>query len=135
MIFRQLRSLSRKPTAEQVRGAVREVYLTVFAFLAVPGLLLGLAFGWQLRASPQTLLVLVALSLVLGALIVWLASRGRAEEETPLAGAVRASTQLASAPAVPFLMGCALLGQPLALAVLWGVALCLLLGGWFLLRA
>lgn len=133
-MFGKLRRLGPAPPRAEVKAALRQVYLGTFALLALPGLLLGLTFARAVRLPSTLLMVLLPLALLLAVLAAWLAARGRAQEETPLAGAVRASIQLASAPAVPFLMGCALLGQPLALAALWGLALALLLGGLLLLR-
>lgn len=133
-LFGRLRALGRQPSPARVRGALREAYLTAFALLALPGVLLGLAFGRGLRVEGEVVLILALVGLSLALLVVWLSLRARTREDTRLAGALRASVQLASAPAVPFLIGCAFLGQLPALAVLWGLALLVGLVGWLLVR-
>lgn len=117
-------------------GALREAYLTAFALLGAPGLALGLLFGvlgQGGRPSKLEIGALLGLALALALLAALLAARGRTRESTPIAGAVRASLQLASAPAVPFLLGCAMLGTPAALALFWVLALLLGLLGWLIL--
>ena len=133
-MFSRLRELGARPPPARVLSALRQAYLTAFGLLGVPGLLLGLAFGRRATLDLPALLALLGLAALFAGTVFWLASRGRQEESTPLAGAVRASIQLASAPAVPFLMGCGLTSQPGALAGFWGLALALLAAGWRSLR-
>ncbi|AFZ67866.1 hypothetical protein [Deinococcus peraridilitoris] len=133
-LFGRLRSLGKSPDPAQVRAALREAYLTAFGLLAAPGLLLGLMFGRALRLDGAFVIVLLVLAALLALLAIWLAARGKAQEETPLAGAVRACFQLVAAPAVPFLMGCALLGQASAVMALWSLALLIFMVGFWLSR-
>ncbi len=133
-MFSRLRDLGTRPTRGRVLAALRQAYLSAFALLAAPGLLLGLAFGRRAALGEAVLLALSVVAALFAGAVFWLAARGRREEATALGGAVRASIQLASAPAVPFLMGCALFGQPTALLGFWGLALALLLVGWLALR-
>lgn len=135
--YRHLVGLGRRPSPAQVLGALREAYLTGLAFLLVPGVLFGLAvrigLGRGLDPDLPVLLAFVGVAVTCAALAWWLAARGRQQEETPLAGAFRGALQLASAPAVPFLIGCTLLGSPTALALTWGLALVLGVAGWLTL--
>lgn len=133
-MFTRLRNLGKHPSPEQVLAALREAYLTTFAFLAAPGVLLGLLLGRDLRIPLGALWALLGVSAVLVGLVVFLTTRARREETEAVPRAVRVSIQLASAPAVPFLMGCALLGQPAAVASLWGLAALVLLAGLAYLR-
>lgn len=133
-MFRRLRELGQGPDQARVLAALRETYLTCALLGAVPGLLvapIALLDGPQAR-STSALLAWVGVALVCALLCVWLA--GRAYQRRPdLPRAVQASIQAAPAPAVPFLMGCATLGDALTVGVLW--ALALLTGGlvWLLL--
>lgn len=137
-MFPRLRRLAKSPPPAEVRAALREAYLSVFGLIAAPGVLLGALLA-LVGANPvgfagPALAALLGVSLACAALVFWLAARARKREEVPLTGAIHESIQLASAPAVPFLLGCAALREPGALAWLWGAALLVLAVGWVRLR-
>jgi len=105
--------------------AARRAQALAFAALAAPGLPLGLlylltrpeplAFGWVAA------LALLAAGLAL--IPLRLARRAARDPAGPPArAALTAALQAAAAPAVPFLMGCAVLAQPAAALALWGIA-------------
>ncbi|OOV14857.1 hypothetical protein [Deinococcus sp. LM3] len=107
--------------------ACRRAYLLALAALVLPGLPLGLLLA---AVRPLTL---SSLGGVLGAVLLaaalagvaWYLARRSAQapdlsaRQAALTGAIQAAT----APGVPFLIGCAFLGSGAALLALWGVAL------------
>ena len=105
-LFARLRALGKRPTHAEVVAALREAYFTTLALYAVPGLLLGAVLG---RGDVGTvgLIGLVTIALLLAGATWFLADRTRRDEQFPLQGAIRASIQAASSPAVPFLLACA----------------------------
>ena len=89
---------------------------------------------WSLPGLPGMLLVLAA---TLGGLTLHLAQRAAREPgQKPPQAALTAAIQAATAPAIPFLLGCAFLTQPLALLAFWAAAYALFtaarsrLAGW-----
>ncbi|WP_291426376.1 hypothetical protein [Deinococcus sp.] len=115
---------------EQLRGAARRAFHLAFAALAVPGAVLGLLYA--LTQPPPYPLPGVAglgvVALVLGGAALYLAKQsGRDPRLTATQAGLTCAMQLASAPAVAFLLGCAALRQWQALALLWGLALALYL--------
>ncbi|GAA0504164.1 hypothetical protein [Deinococcus depolymerans] len=107
--------------------ACRRAYLLALAALAVPGLPLGLLLAALRPLSPGGLngvLGAVLLAAVLAGVAAYLARRSARDPDlsapqAALTGAIQAAT----APGVPFLIGCAFLGSGAALLPLWGVAL------------
>lgn len=126
-------------TPEQQRQAYLKVFHLAFLVLAGPGVLLGGAY-WLSRPASYAAgagLSLAALGLLLGLLALWLARRsGRDSRLPPRQARLTATIQAASAPAAPFLLGCAAFHVPLAWAACWGgAALCYLLARQFVVRA
>lgn len=118
------RDLRAGTPADLVRAAHR-AQAAAFLILALPGMPLG---GLYLLTRPAPLSLLWAAALVgLAALLALLALRlaRRAARDTlqpPARAALAAAMQAGTAPAVPFLLGCAFLAQPAVLAALWLVA-------------
>lgn len=121
-LFARLREIGKNPTPAELTPALREAYLTTFALYAAPGVLLGAALG---RGDVGTIgLVGLAVLASLLAVVTWfLAERTRRDEQFPVQGAIRASIQAASSPAVPFLLACAVWRDAAALLTLLGIAL------------
>ncbi len=115
---------------EQLRGAARLAFHLAFAALAVPGAVLGVLYALT-RPAPYPssgVIGLGAVALLLGGAALYLARQsGRDPRLTPTQAGLTCAMQLASAPAVAFLLGCAALHQWQALALLWGLALALYL--------
>ncbi|WP_291430406.1 hypothetical protein [Deinococcus sp.] len=128
--MRALDSLNRDLQAGDRAGllrACRRAYLLALATLALPGLPLGLLLA---ALRPLTLsglggvLGAALLAAVLAGVAAYLARRSARDpdlsaRQAALTGAIQAAT----APGVPFLIGCAFLGSGAALLSLWGVAL------------
>ncbi|GGR51488.1 hypothetical protein GCM10008959_10930 [Deinococcus seoulensis] len=107
--------------------ACRRAYLLALATLAVPGLPLGLLLA---AVRPLTLgsvggvLAATVLAAVLAGVAAYLARRSARDEQLSASqAALTGAIQAATAPGVPFLIGCAFLGSGAALLPLWGVAL------------
>lgn len=121
MLERLSRDLNASDPAIQKRGSLRAFH-TVLLCLALPGLPLGLLY-WLSRPAPYPLwaaLGLAGLGAALGLAALHFARHtARDPRLPPKEAALTSAMQLASAPAVPFLLGCAALHQPLALLLLW----------------
>ncbi len=108
--------------AQAQRRATLRAFHGVLLALALPGLPLGLLY-WLSGPAPYPLwaaLALGSLGLLLGFAALQFAGRAARDPRlTPQAAALTGAMQLASAPAVPFLLGCAAFHQPLALGLLW----------------
>ncbi|UBV43077.1 hypothetical protein LAJ19_02300 [Deinococcus taeanensis] len=112
--------------AGSLTRAARRSFTLTFLVLAAPGVplggLLALVRPLTLR-SPGWLAGVVLLAGLLAAAALYLARRtardaGLPEPQRTLAAAMQAAT----APAVPFLIGCAFLRSPGVVALLWVVA-------------
>lgn len=112
-------------TATDLIRAARRAQLYALLALAAPGLPMG---GLYLLTRPAPLptawlggVVLLAAAL---ALISLRLAHSAARDPVPPAAhtALNAAMRGATAPAVPFLLGCAFLSQPAALAGLWGLS-------------
>lgn len=105
--------------------AARRAQGLAFAALAAPGVPLGLLY---LLTRPEPLApAWVAALTLLGAVLALVPLRlardaARDPSVPPARAALTAALQAGTAPAVPFLMGCACLAQPAAVLALWGVA-------------
>ena len=112
-------------TPEQLIRAARRAQGLAFLALAAPGLPLG---GLYLLTRPVPvpagwLGAVVLLAAVISLAALRLAHSAARDPVTPAAQtALNAAMRGATAPAVPFLLGCAFLAQPAALALLWGLA-------------
>ena len=128
-------TLPAAPPPPATFGRLRGLYLLGLGALALPGVLIGLPVGFVLRpgwgAGITWLLVGVALLCSLLSLtLAWRQSR------SPEPGSVlSAAVLLASAPAVPLLMACALWRRTDALTLLLPLSALALLAGWALLRS
>ena len=115
-------------TPEQLRGASLRAFHLAFVALAAPGAVLGLLYTLT-RPAPYpapAVAGLFAVALLLGGAALYLARQsGRDPRLTPTQAGLTCAMQLASAPAVAFLLGCAALHQWTALLLLWGLALAL----------
>ncbi|MFT2720009.1 hypothetical protein ACMT4L_08405 [Deinococcus sp. A31D244] len=107
--------------------ACRRAYLLALATLALPGLPLGLLLA---AVRPLTLgslggvLGAALLAAALAGVAAYLARRSaQAPDLIARQAALTGAIQAATAPGVPFLIGCAFLGSGAALLALWGVAL------------
>lgn len=117
-------------TFERLRG----LYLLGLGALALPGVLIGLPMGSLLRPSwtPGITWLLAGVALLCSLLSLTLAWR---QSRSPEPGSVlSAAVLLASAPAVPLLMACALWRRADALTLLLPLSALALLAGWALLR-
>ena len=127
----------------QLRG-MRQGYNLTFGLTATLGLLLGL-LGWWLgpvQFSGELELWLLLLAAVLAGLVIWLTgrtlrsqlnqSRTPHEQRTALLGG---GLGLATAPAIPWLLGCAVVSHlPLALSFAASAGVFYGLGWWLLGR-
>lgn len=113
--------------------AARRAYTLAFLTLAVPGVPLGAVLALWRPLDPGgagQLISLVALAAALAGVALYLA--GRTARDPSLRaphGLLAAAIQRATAPAVPFLIGCAFLRSGVTVALLWGLALLLFLVG------
>ncbi|WP_034386531.1 hypothetical protein [Deinococcus sp. YIM 77859] len=115
----------RAGTPAELTRAARRAQVFAFLVLAAPGLPLG-ALYLLTRPAPLPPSWVAALVL-LGALLAWVALRLAHQVvsdavQPPARRVLTAAIQAATAPAVPFLLGCVCLHQPAALAALWLVA-------------
>ncbi|EYB66782.1 hypothetical protein DEIPH_ctg075orf0017 [Deinococcus phoenicis] len=123
----------RAGTPADLTRAARRAQAAAFLALAVPGLPLG---GLYLLTRPAPLAaVWVAALALLAALLALVALRlarraARDPVQPPARTALAAAMQAGTAPAVPFLLGCAFLAQPAAVALLWGLAVCAYAAAW-----
>ncbi|SEI83640.1 hypothetical protein SAMN04488058_10210 [Deinococcus reticulitermitis] len=127
------RLAARTHTPEERLRSARLALRLAFLVLAAPGLPLGLLYLLT-RPAPlawSVTLALVGLSLGLGLLPLRLA-RQAAQDTTlpPERRALTAAFQAGSAPAIPFLVGCAALASWPAAALLWALAAFLYLFAW-----
>ncbi|ADV66272.1 hypothetical protein [Deinococcus maricopensis] len=113
--------LGRYPERPRALRALRAAFGWSFAVPAVPALLVSVFVRPALTFSGLELGLLLALAVGCAAACFWLAARAY-RAEPGLGSAVAASIQVAFAPLVPFLLGCAALRVPWALAALWGLA-------------
>ncbi|PYE55686.1 hypothetical protein [Deinococcus yavapaiensis] len=120
-LFSRSRALGKHPTLGELALALREAYFTTLALYAVPGLLLGAVLG-RGDVGAVGLVGLVVIALLLAVVTWFLADRTRRDEQSPLQGAIRASIQAASSPAVPFLLACAVWRDAAAFLSLLAVA-------------
>ncbi|MFC3832259.1 MULTISPECIES: hypothetical protein [Deinococcus] len=125
MLERLTRDL-RSGTRDGLIRAARQAYALALGVLAVPGVVLGVIL--LLSAPPQTPGPAVAGLLLLGvglaAVALYLAYQAARRADLPARqAALTAAIQAATAPGVLLLLGCALLGQPLAVAAFWALAL------------
>lgn len=105
--------------------AARRAQALAFAALAAPGVPLGLLYLLTRPAplAPGWVAALAGLGAVLALVPLRLARRAaRVLPGPPGRAALTAALQAAAAPAVPFLLGCAVLAQPAAALALWGIA-------------
>lgn len=113
-------------TREGLIRAARRAYTLSLAALAVPGVLLG---GALLLSAPvhtpwPAVVGLLGLGLGLAGLALYLAHQAARRADLPARqAALTAAIQAATAPGVLLLLGCALLGQLLAVAAFWVLAL------------
>ncbi|ABF46420.1 hypothetical protein Dgeo_2126 [Deinococcus geothermalis DSM 11300] len=127
------RELRTGTPADLIRAA-RRAQALAFLVLALPGLPLGVLY-WLTQPAPVPPSGIAALGL-LAALLAGAALRlarraARDPLQAPSRAALGAAMQAAPAPAVPFLLGCVLFGQPAALALLWLVAVLTYLLAWY----
>lgn len=115
----------RSGTHEGLLQAARRAFTLAFAALALPGLPLGALYavlGRPPRLDWPEVAGLLVLAATLGALTLHLAQRAAREPgQKPPQAALTAAIQAATAPAIPFLLGCAFLTQPLALLGFWAL--------------
>ena len=118
-------------TFERLRG----LYLIGLAALALPGVLIGVPLGFALSPRWPTYIVWLLWSVALGCalLTLWLAWR-QARQVLP-GSKLSAAVLVASAPAVPLLMACALWRSGLALLILLPLAMLGFGAGWAMLRS
>jgi len=115
----------RAGTPADLTRAARRAQAVAFIALAAPGLPLG---GLYLLTRPAPLSLpwmgaLVGLAALLALLALRLAHGAARDPRIPAPQVtLNAAMRAATAPGVPFLLGCAFLGQPDALAALWLVA-------------
>lgn len=107
--------------------ACRRAYLLALTALVLPGLPLGLLLA-AVNPAPLTglggALAVTLLAAILAGVTARLARRAAQNPEGPARqAALTGAIQAATAPGVPFLIGCAFLGSGAALLALWGVAL------------
>ena len=107
--------------------ACRRAYLLALAALALPGLPLGALLA-AVNPAPLTglggVLAVTLLAVVLAGVTARLARRAaQSPDLTARQAALTGAIQAATAPGVPFLIGCAFLTSGAALLPLWGVAL------------
>ncbi|WP_104991649.1 hypothetical protein [Deinococcus sp. NW-56] len=110
--------------ADLVRAA-RRAQAAGFAVLAVPGLPLGVlyALSGPTLLPPPWVAALAGLGALLAALVLRLAhSAARDPGQPPARAVLTAALQSGGAPAVPFLLGCTLFAQPLAVVAFWALA-------------
>jgi hypothetical protein len=110
--------------ADLTRAARRALALA-FLVIAAPGPPLGALYLLTRPAplSPVWVLALTGLGALLALIPLRLARQAaRDPAQAPARAALTAALQAGTAPAVPFLLGCAFLAQPAALAALWSVA-------------
>lgn len=115
-------------------GRLRGLYLLGLGALALPGVLVGVPLGFALRPgwAPEITWLLVGVALLCSLLstgLAWRQSRSREPGST-----LSAAVLLASAPAVPLLMACALWRRADALTLLLPMSALALALGWALLR-
>lgn len=106
------------------RASRRAFHLALLA-LSVPGLPLGALYLLSGPAPyPAAAWGFAALGLGLGLLALRLARQAARDMQggPPGRAALTAAMQAASAPAIPFLLGCAALHQPLAWGLCWAAA-------------
>lgn len=119
------RLAARTHTPEERRRGARLALRLAFCVLAAPGLPLG-ALYLLTRPAPLSwpvTLALLGLGLALGLLPLRLARQAAQDPALPPERrALTAAFQAGSAPAVPFLIGCACLASWPATALLWGLA-------------
>ena len=116
-------------------GRLRGLYLLGLGALVLPGVLIGLPMGFVLRPdwAAGITWVLVGAALLCSLLSLGLAWR---QSRSPDPGSVlSAAVLLASAPAVPLLMACALWRRADALTLLLPLSALALTLGWVLLRS
>lgn len=123
----------RSGEAADLTRAARRAQAVAFLALALPGLPLG---GLYLLTRPAPLHLpwaagLAGVAALLALVVLRLAGMAaRGGGQPPSRPALTAAIQGGAAPAVPFLLGCAFLGQPAVLALLWAVAALALVLAW-----
>ncbi|MEF2276670.1 hypothetical protein V3W47_00030 [Deinococcus sp. YIM 134068] len=137
-MFEALARDLRAGTPADLNRAARRAFVAAFLLLALPGLPLG---GLYLLTRPAPLpagwvAALALLAAVLAAAALSLARLAARDPKGPPAGAaLTAAFQSGTAPAVPFLLGCACLHQPAAFLALWLVSALAFLAAWMSLPA
>jgi hypothetical protein len=122
------------PAAPATLGRLRGLYLLGLGALALPGVLIGLPLGFALRPRWDTEIttLLGGVAAFCAMLTLWLAWRqGRSPES---GSRLSAAVLVASAPAVPLLMACALWRRSDALALLLPLALIAFGLGWAMVQ-
>ncbi|MFB9990732.1 hypothetical protein ACFFLM_01850 [Deinococcus oregonensis] len=116
--------------------ASRRAYALAFAVLAAPGVPLG-ALYLLTRPTPTPLaglLGLVGVALLLACTALYLARRAARDPLLPpRRTALSAAMQAGTAPAVPFLIGCATFSQPVVTVGLWVLTAVLYAAAWRLI--
>ncbi|WP_420594931.1 hypothetical protein [Deinococcus sp.] len=114
---------------------LRGLYLLGLAALALPGVLIGMPLGFALQPRwPAFILwLLFGVALFCSLLTLWLSWR-QARRTLP-GSKLSAAVLVASAPAVPLLMACALWRSGLALLILLPLAMLGFGAGWAMLRS
>ncbi len=122
-----------QPAATLAR--LRGLYLIGLAALGLPGVLVGVPLGFALqpRWPAQISYLLAGVALLCSLLTLWLSWRQARSAET--GSKLSAAVLLASAPAVPLLMACALWRRSDALLLLLPLALLSAAAGWAMLRS
>ncbi|MDB5044269.1 MAG: hypothetical protein JWQ08_319 [Deinococcus sp.] len=116
--------------------AARRAYTLAFTALAVPGLPLGALYLLTRPAPtpPAGVVGLVLVALILAGAALYLARRAARDPLLPpRRTALSAAMQAGTAPAVPFLLGCATFSQPAIAAGLWVLAAVLYAAAWRLI--
>ncbi|WP_293913119.1 hypothetical protein [Deinococcus sp.] len=123
-----------KPAAPATLRRLRGLYLLGLGALALPGVLIGLPLGFMLqpRWSNEITALLAGVAALCAALTLWLAWR---QSRSPESGSrLSAAVLVASAPAVPLLMACALWRRSDALSLLLPLALVAFGLGWAMVQ-
>ncbi|SMB95646.1 hypothetical protein [Deinococcus hopiensis] len=125
----------RGPSHADLTRAARRAQALALLALAAPGLPLGGLYTLTRPAplTPPWVGAVTLLAALLALVALRLAHLAARDPVGPARGVVlNASMRAATAPGVPFLLGCVFLRQPAALLALWGMAALALLAAWSL---
>ncbi|UQN07344.1 hypothetical protein [Deinococcus sp. QL22] len=127
--------LSSGQGADLLRAA-RRAYTLAFVTVAAPGLPLGALYllTRPMPTPPAGIVGLVVVALALACAALYLARRAARDPLLPpRRTALSAAMQAGTAPAVPFLLGCATFSQPAVTGGLWMLAAVLYALAWRLI--